>query len=194
MKHFLFVLALTMLVGAGCARSPQAKNPYTFKADATWPRTGAELIHGAVPENGPMVTATDAMTGRQFASQLPSNFTDGNGHYTTTREDELVDVQVGVGGTVADDALQFSKISGLGQFDEQELGTWHITTAFESQKNRWVARATQPDMIDSAHMYHVIECLSTPESNATFWDGCRTLIEHATVDQGTADPGSSQTR
>lgn len=191
MKRPLLVIAAVLLFGAGCSSGPRTASP--FPEPGPWPRTGAALVRQAVSQSGAPIMATDAKTGRRFLSELPATFIDGNGNYTTQHDGELVDIQVAIGGTPANDLAQFSAIDGIQTVEEQDLAGWHIATAFDSRDNRWVARATQPDAYDGEHMYHVIECLATSKSDAEFWDGCRTIIEHATVTQGTPGSGSSPT-
>lgn len=190
-KHLLPLVVAAALFGAGCNATPKVSS--TPSTPMPWPRAGAALVRGAALLEGPTMTATDAQTGRRFSSILPATFTDGNGNYTTQVQGELVDVQVAVGGTPQSDSAQFAQLEGISSIEEQEVGPWHVTTAFDTKGNRWVARATQPDAYDGTRMYHVIECLSTAETAAAFWDGCRTIIEHAAVDQGITGSGSSPT-
>lgn len=191
-KYLPLLVAVAVLVGAGCRQTSLTKGN-AFPETPPWPRTGTALVGQALVQDGPSIIATDALTGRQFTSVLPPTFTDGNGNYTTPKNDELVDVQVAIGGTPAQDHNQFTKISSLEQLSDQDVNGWQVTTAFDTQHQRWVARAAQADSVDGSNMYHVIECLSTSTSNATFWDGCRTIIAHASVVPGIAGSGSSPT-
>jgi len=176
-------LLLCILFGAGCTRS---SNPALPIASAS-PRTGAALLQEATSLNGPEIVTVDAGTGRRFTSVLPPTFRDGNGTYLGVNPDESILVQLSVSGTTAEDLRQYREIPRLESFEEISVGEWQTIIAHDSAPDRWVARAVLQDPFVATGMYHVIECLSSHTSMSAFWDGCRTMIENASVDQATVN-------
>lgn len=169
-----------MALGAGC-RSASQDN----KTEA--PGTGAAYLEHAQRLDGPEAIVVDAQTGRRFRSILPPTFRDGNGVYTTQTPNEEISVQVAVGGDPADDRERFLQITEAKDPQDLKLGTWNVTVVHDSELDRWITRATHQDPFD-AKMYHIVECLSSPQSLPGFWDACRTMIEAATVEQSTQSP------
>jgi hypothetical protein len=174
----LLVLAVSTF-GAGC-KTKTVQTPATT-------RQGIALVTQAKLLNGPTVSATDAQTGLQFTSVLPPTFNDDIGKYTTERPGEIVQTQVGVGGTLAEDAALLRQQPGLDKFEDGMLGNWKVTAAFDSRSSRWVVRAVQADKSFPDQAYDVIECLSIPSSSPDFWDGCRTIVENGAVNRSQVD-------
>jgi hypothetical protein len=176
-------LLLCILFGTGCSRP---SNPALPIASAS-PRTGAALLQEATSLEGPEVVTVDAGTGRRFTSVLPPTFRDGNGTYVGVNPDESILVQLSVSGTTAEDLQQYREIPRLDSFEELSIGKWQTIVAHDSAPDRWVARAVLQDPFIASGMYHVIECLSAHATLNSFWDGCRTMIENASVDQAMVD-------
>lgn len=176
----LAIVFLALTVGAGCANKTASENKPISK-ETNWTqwkkgKKGLALVNTANIQAGSSIAFTDAEVGRSFTSVLPPTFTDQNGKYPGPKEGESVEVQLGVGGTVKRDREMFGELERLTDFEDGNIGSWIATAAFDSLKNRWVVRATYPDpTADEA--YSVIECLSATDSDKSFWDGCRTMIE-----------------
>ncbi len=179
MNYFALALLL-VLFGAGCMRTPITATPPSSKqAEATLQR--ASLL------DGPEAVSTDAQTGRRFVSVLPPTFRDENGIYTTQTPGEEIRVQIAVGGTPTRDTESFLAIPSLELLRTDTLGDWTIVEVADARANRILVRATQADAHDPS-MYHVIECISTTRSTQSFWDGCRTMINAARIEQSTQQP------
>lgn len=166
---FPALLAFFALFGAGCT---QTKTPST---------TGLKLLTTADSLDGTSVTYTDPSNGIKFNSILPPTFSDNNGKYLGQKSGESIEIQIGVGGTLEKDRQLYGEVQGLINFEDSILGDWKITTAYDTAKQRWVARALLPDPVYSDRAYHVIECLSAANSDKNFWDSCRTMVENARI-------------
>ncbi|MBU0540238.1 hypothetical protein KKF59_01025 [Patescibacteria group bacterium] len=180
----LSILTLFALFGFGCARQPiSPKNENNYPNYGEWIKntTGLKLITSASPLYGPSVTFTDPSTGIKFESVLPPSFSDNNGKYFGPKQDESIETQIGVGGTIENDREIFGNLQALENFEDGTLNGWKITTAYDTQKQRWVARALLQDPIYGDRAYHVIECLSVTDSDKNFWDSCRTILEKARI-------------
>ena len=187
----LLLLSIVLLFGAGCGRSEQPQAS-TDRRPPDWliPREGIAIVTEANVEGGPRVFVTDADTGRALTTELPAIFTDCQGVYTTAKPDEKVLVQLSVGGEIEKDRKLFGEQMGLERFEDGAVGDWNVTAAYQSTNRRWVIRAVHDDPFQKEGIYHVIECLGEKESDNLFWDGCRTIIEKATIDQSRANPSS----
>lgn len=171
-RLYAFLLGITAL-GAGCigASAPVRKEI----------GSGAALVMQATAENGAPVSLIDGNTGRLFSTSIGATFKDERDAYTTPVAGERIAVQLGVGGTVEKDRQLLEEQRGLTQLEDAVIGAWKITAAFDEEEKRWTVRAVSPDPFMPETMYHVIECLGAPESKKIFWNGCRTVIERATV-------------
>jgi hypothetical protein len=176
---FFFLFLLLVTVGAGCTK-PRQEGQNVNKITTS---TADVMLRLATLQDGPAAITTDATTGRRFESVLPPIFRDGNGTYTTPVEGERIHVQLAVGGSPKEDAEQFAAMAELSSLYTFKLGEWSVTTAQETGAGRWVARATHADPFGDERIYHIIECLATTKSEQAFWDGCRTMIENATISQ-----------
>ncbi len=178
---FFATILILSATGAGCAKTTVEEKLVSKEINWTkWKvgKKGLSLVNTANIQEGSAVSFTDSEVGRSFTSVLPPTFTDQNGKYPGPKEGESVEVQLGVGGTVKKDRELFGELERLTDFEDGNIGDWVATAAFDSLQNRWVVRATYPDpTADEA--YSVIECLSTTDSDKSFWDGCRTMIEKA---------------
>ncbi len=176
------IVFLTLTAGAGCENKTSPENK-PVSQETNWTRwkegkKGLSLVNTANVQTGSSITFTDAEVGRSFTSVLPPTFTDQNGKYPGPKDGESVEVQLGVGGTVKRDREMFGELERLTDFEDGNIESWIATAAFDTLQNRWVIRATYPDpTADEA--YSVIECLSATDSDKSFWDGCRTMIEKA---------------
>lgn len=189
MKNVLtFFGAVLILFGAGCTQITRQPSDIPADRRPAWliPREGVAIVTQATLDPGPRVSVTDGTTGRILTTELPPTFSDGQGTYTTNKPGETVRLQLAVGGTVAEDGTLFRNQPGLEHFEDGEVGEWKVTAAYQPSGRRWIVRAAQPDATQPEEMYHVIECLGTEDTNNLFWDGCRTIIEKATIDQSRA--------
>lgn len=180
--RLLFITTLSVtFFGAGCVGKP-AHAPLTVRDQIPPPEIhGIALVTSAERIDGAQIVVIDPQTSRRFTSILPSNFTDKVGTYTGNIPGEEVHVLLSVKGTLEDDATLFRQQQGLEQFENANIGAWRVTTAYQPSSNRWVARAVIADPTYPEKGYHVIECLAAPQSYLRFWDGCRGIIEHATI-------------
>lgn len=171
-------------LGSGCARQPMpAPNKKNYPNFTEWIKntTGLKLITSASQLYGPSVTFIDPSTGIKFESVLPPTFSDNNGKYFGPKQGESIEIQIGVGGTIENDRELFGNLPTLENFEDGSFNGWTITTAYDTQKQRWVARALLPDPVYGDRAYHVIECLSVTDSDKNFWDSCRTILEKARI-------------
>lgn len=187
-RFFSFFALLAILFGAGCDASPRPQSATPTDRRPAWliPREGIAIVTKANLDAGPRVSVTDAATGRILTTELPSMFADGQGTYTTNKPGEMIRVQLAVGGSVENDRKLFGDHAGFERFEDGTLAEWKVTAAYQTAERRWVIRAAKKDAIQQEGMYHVIECVGTEDTDNLFWDGCRTMIEKAAIDQSRA--------
>ena len=150
-------------------------------------KDGIALVQQADDVKGQPVTYADASGRWTFSTLLPPTMTDNRGMYPGGMAGETITVQLGVGGTVESDRQLMENIGNLGQFKTGELAGWSLTAAYDVKGQRWIIRAAKKDAtMDGA--YHAIECISVTHSLKVFWDGCRTFIMHADVEQTKPEP------
>lgn len=192
MNYRLLAICLSAcLLGSGCTGAlidPHTVSPAAKDRRPAWliPREGIAIVTEANVEVGPIVSITDGPTARFFTAQLPGIFRDERGRYTTTNPEETIQVQLGVGGSALQDHELFIAQPGLERFESAIIQGWQTNAAYQVSLNRWIIRATKTDPFQPEGMYHVIECIGATNSNNLFWDGCRTLIETARIDQSRA--------
>ncbi|MEK7655430.1 MAG: hypothetical protein AAB386_02015 [Patescibacteria group bacterium] len=179
---WLVIILIISATGTGCAKTTLTEEKQLSK-ETNWThwkegKKGLALLNTANIQTGSSITFTDAEVSRSFTSVLPPTFTDQNGKYPGPKDGESVEVQLGVGGTVKRDREMFGELERLTDFEDGNIESWIATAAFDTLQNRWVVRATYPDPT-SDEAYTVIECLSATDSDKSFWDGCRTMIEKA---------------
>ena len=177
MKRSFFLFLSIILIGGGCATSPQQSG----NRQTAWKELrGIDLIMEAQIQSGAPVVVYRPSLGRRFRSTIAPTFTDYNGSYRMS-DGSSIELQMGVKGTPEKDREQFKQLPSLSSFEEGELNNWEITTAYDEERSRWVLRATQRDLGFQDDGYHVIECLAVTDSNFVFWDGCRTVLENAQI-------------
>lgn len=152
--------------------------------------TGLALLTQARNIGGASTVVIEPITRRRFSLTLPPTFTDGLGKYTTPVQGESASVDLALRGTPLEDERTFTADMRIERAESGVFSGWRVTVAFDKTAQRWVARATREDPSFKEPAYTAIECLSAPDSQQSFWNSCRTLIEGAST-HGTDPPSAN---
>lgn len=183
----LLLILPGLLLAGGCADLSSTRGATSYEKTPDFRKLtkeyrGMDLLQQARAQDGITVSVTDPQTGVTLETIMPGTFFDGYGIYATSDPDERIQTYLGVAGTADEDLTLFQQQPNVTSFEVGTIGIWKLVSAFDYKHHRWVVRGTTSDPRAPQIAHHAIECVSDEESTAIFWDGCRTMLEHATIE------------